>query len=137
MKSRKEIIEEAARERYQELVNVYGGYQIFIKGAEWADANPKPESDIIIDLIHQRSIAFDYGREQSENLAIANVMVETLESVRKLEVEIENQLREKLATATEALEHLNRELNNKQGLEPDGPNHKLIATTLQKIRGSE
>lgn len=43
----------------------------FIKGAEWADANSIDESQLITDLIHQRSVAFDYGREQSEMLKVA------------------------------------------------------------------
>lgn len=43
----------------------------FIDGAEWADDNPKSETDIIISLIHQRSVAFDYGREQAEMLEVA------------------------------------------------------------------
>jgi len=36
----------------------------------------KDSNDIIIDLIHQRSVAFDYGREQAEMLAVA---IEALE----------------------------------------------------------
>ncbi len=46
-------------------------HQIFIDGAEWADNNPQDECDHIIELIHQRSVAFDYGREQSEKVKLA------------------------------------------------------------------
>jgi hypothetical protein len=45
--------------------------------------NNKNTCDLIIDLIHQRSIAFDYGREQSEKLAIA---IKALEKYSKTKI---------------------------------------------------
>jgi hypothetical protein len=62
---RLEQIKEAAKDRYT-LTDF-----AFIAGAEWADNNPQDQNQLIIDLIHQRSVAFDYGREQSEMLKIA------------------------------------------------------------------
>jgi len=42
-----------------------GCYDCFIDGARWSDAN---QTGHIIDLIHQRSVAFDYGRDAIEAL---------------------------------------------------------------------
>lgn len=42
--------------------------------------NPDAISLHIIDLIHQRSLAFDYGREQSEMLEVA---IEALDFINK------------------------------------------------------
>lgn len=62
--TRGEQIKNASRE----LSEVIDSYSSFISGANWADGHPQDESQLIIDLIHQRSVAFDYGREQSELL---------------------------------------------------------------------
>lgn len=81
--TRREEIENAS-EKYSRKIYVGSvdknlAYQDFCSGAEWADNNPQDEFQLIIDLIHQRSVAFDYSKEQSEKLAIA---IEALEQCK-------------------------------------------------------
>jgi hypothetical protein len=54
-------------------------YQDFCYGAEWADNNPQDVPLFVIDLIHQRSIAFDESRNQRIKAEIA---IEALKQCR-------------------------------------------------------
>lgn len=68
-KSRLEETRKAAKEADENsMCDIEYG---FIQGAQWADANPKDPNDIIIELIHQRSVAFDQVREEMEKVKIA------------------------------------------------------------------
>lgn len=56
----------------------------------------------------------------------------TDEIFKNIEYEAINfNLNEILKSAAICLSHLQRELNNKQTIEPDGPNHKFISSTLE------
>lgn len=74
MTTRKDQIIEQAKHEDSE------GYFGFISGAEWADSHPIDPNSHIIELIHQRSIAFDDARDAREKLAIA---VDYLEQISK------------------------------------------------------
>jgi len=72
--TRLEQIKQEARKRYEELIGTYGGFQIFVKGAEWADANPH-DGVQIIDLIHDRSKAYDRAKQFTEALDLIRVIL--------------------------------------------------------------
>jgi len=81
---RKEQAEEAAM---TELVKTYNGTSVdyFVMGVEWADKNPQNEVSFILDLIHQRSIAFDEAKTYREKLEIA------IEALKYLEIHIDDE----------------------------------------------
>lgn len=53
-----------------------------VDGMKWADNNPQDESQLIIDLIHQRSVAFDEAREYRQMFEVAE---KTLKEVQALD----------------------------------------------------
>ncbi len=75
--TRQEEIEKAANEIYAPLHPAWSGNenQAFQSGALWADANP---IEPILELIHQRSIAFDEARDAREKLKIATEALEEI-----------------------------------------------------------
>lgn len=84
----------------------------FIRGVEWADANP---IDFIGDLITQRSIAFDYGRDQAAMLKVAIEALQEIGSTYGTTTQkgFENKVDLKIADeALKKIEKMKKELDN-------------------------
>lgn len=111
--TRREQIEKGADDNGYDLT-----LPAFVEGAEWADANPQDVALFAVDLIHQRSIAFDYGRDQAAMLKVAIEAME--ESMKHF-----NSIQSGLTTNIHKVELLTKKLANEAYIE--------ISIALKKI----